>query len=208
MPLIFQSGVFDENRTAGLPWGMARTGARTGIYLDEGGWVETEPSGMMTAYGPTPAIVLDAGGAAAVDYSSYRHSGSIGPRQSAALAGGRIHVISGDVRFDPIGGSIITAAEEDDVRIPGRMLLLRTYPNPFNGSATISYVLGGTEPAVETDLRVFDLLGREVALLAAGEHRPGAHTVRFDASGLATGAYLLRLRAGAATTTSLLLLLR
>jgi cyanophycinase len=208
MPLIFQSGVFDENRTAGLPWGMARTGARTGIYVDDGGWVETEPSGVMAAYGPTPAVVLDANGAAAVDYSTYRHSGSIGPRQSAALTAARIHVISGDVRFDPIGGAIITAAGEGDVRLPDRMLLLQAYPNPFNGSATISFVLGGTEPAVDMELRVFDLLGREVALLAAGEHRPGAHSVRFDASGLASGVYLLRLRAGAAATTSLLLLLR
>ena len=50
-------------------------------------------------------------------------------------------------------------------------------------------------------LKVFDLLGREVATLLDEQRREGEHTVRFDASGLTSGMYIYRLQAGASSVT-------
>ncbi|HIL58420.1 MAG TPA: T9SS type A sorting domain-containing protein, partial [Rhodothermales bacterium] len=50
-------------------------------------------------------------------------------------------------------------------------------------------------------LAVYDLLGREVAVLAEGTRPAGAHTARFDSRALAAGAYLVRLDAGGQSAT-------
>jgi len=55
---------------------------------------------------------------------------------------------------------------------------------------------------------VYDLLGREVALLAAGRMSPGSHDVLFDASGLASGMYFARLFAGHLVQTRHLALMK
>jgi gluconolactonase len=65
------------------------------------------------------------------------------------------------------------------------------YPNPFNPVTTIEYALAATG---FVELKVFDLLGREVATLVDGVQQGGDHRVRFDATGLASGVYLCRLR--------------
>ncbi|HIG75829.1 MAG TPA: T9SS type A sorting domain-containing protein [Bacteroidetes bacterium] len=72
------------------------------------------------------------------------------------------------------------------------------YPNPVRQSATVAYVLPA-EGAVR--LAVYDLLGREVAVLAEGTRPAGAHTARFDSRALAAGAYLVRLDAGGQSAT-------
>jgi hypothetical protein len=208
MPLIFQSSVFDENRTAGLCWGMATTDAKTGVYLDEGGAVTIAANGEIQAEGPTPAVVVDASDVAAVGFSTYRHSGSVGPRQSTALVGARLHVLTGDVRFDPLSGSIITGVRDDPSLPPEIPLLITAYPNPFNGEATLTFRVEGPDPLSDVDLVVYDLLGREVTELVRGAHTRGVHTVRFDASDLASGLYIIRLRSGRNVATTKLLHLR
>jgi hypothetical protein len=208
MPLIFQSSVYDENRTAGLPWGMAMTDAKTGVYLDEGGTVTVSAAGEMKAEGPTPAVVLDAGGVTAVGFSTYRHSGSVGPRQSTAMVGARLHVISGDVRFDAVSGAIVTGVGEPPQTPPEAHVLIKGYPNPFNGEATLTFRVEGPGPHIPVEILVYDILGREIAALVRGELPPGIHTGRFDASGLASGLYIVRLRSGRAAATTKLLHIR
>jgi hypothetical protein len=66
-------------------------------------------------------------------------------------------------------------------------------PNPTTGSATLRFSLAAPGRA---SLAVFDLLGRHVATLAAGDLAAGPHEVRWDARGLATGTYVVRLVAG------------
>lgn len=66
-----------------------------------------------------------------------------------------------------------------------------SYPNPFNPQTVISYTL----PATATvDLRVYDLLGREVALLVDGVQEAGRQQVAWNAAHLASGVYIYRLR--------------
>ena len=96
-----------------------------------------------------------------------------------------------------------TAVEEYEA-VVSRYALHQNYPNPFNPTTTISYDM---LTASEVSLKVYDLLGREVATLFDGQQSAGQHVVTFDASGLASGVYLCRLSsAGFAATTRLLLM--
>jgi hypothetical protein len=71
-------------------------------------------------------------------------------------------------------------------------------PNPFTGATTIRYTL----PEAQTvRLAVYDLLGREVALLVDGYQEAGQHAAGFDASALGAGVYVYRLQAGTFSAT-------
>ncbi len=71
--------------------------------------------------------------------------------------------------------------------------LYSNFPNPFNAVTVISFDL---PRAMQTSLKVYDVLGREVAELAGGVMNAGAHTLTFDASALSSGVYFYRLEAG------------
>jgi hypothetical protein len=82
--------------------------------------------------------------------------------------------------------------------IPGQQTplsfaLLQNYPNPFNPSTTISYSL---PRQMKATLKIFNILGQEVATLVNEVQSPGAHSVNFNASKLASGVYIYRLQAG------------
>jgi hypothetical protein len=81
--------------------------------------------------------------------------------------------------------------------------LYANYPNPFNPATTIRFSLADRRSTV---LKVYDLLGREVAVLVNGELDPGEHTVQFDGARLASGLYVCRMTAGGymAQTTMIL----
>jgi hypothetical protein len=84
-------------------------------------------------------------------------------------------------------------------------LLEQNYPNPFNPSTRIVYGVGSWE---FVELRVFDVLGREVAVLANDVMEPGKHTVELDGTNLSSGVYLCRLSTPRRVLTRKLVLLR
>jgi photosystem II stability/assembly factor-like uncharacterized protein len=90
--------------------------------------------------------------------------------------------------------------------------LHQNYPNPFNPATVIKYTVGGTRlqesGGSDVKLAVYDLLGREVAVLVSEKKAPGTYEVRFDAKGLASGVYLYRLQAGDVVQSKKLVLLR
>jgi hypothetical protein len=90
--------------------------------------------------------------------------------------------------------SAVTSVEgrEADL-IPRKIALLQNYPNPFNPSTTIRFSL--PQRSLVT-LKVLDMLGREVATLVDGEMDAGEHSVVFNTSGLSSGVYFYRLKAG------------
>ena len=81
---------------------------------------------------------------------------------------------------------------------PTEYALANAYPNPFNPTTSITYEL--PEPT-SVRLSVFDMLGREVAVLVDGEKSAGRHSVRFNAEGLTSGIYIYRIHAGTFTQT-------
>ena len=76
--------------------------------------------------------------------------------------------------------------------IPTEFSLSQNYPNPFNPATTIKFTIPTTELV---SLKVYDLLGREVAALVNEEKAPGTYEAKFDGSNLASGMYVYRLQA-------------
>jgi hypothetical protein len=93
----------------------------------------------------------------------------------------------------------------DDGPAPVGFSLAQNYPNPFNPTTALSYELLA---ASDVRLTVFDVLGREVAVLVNERKPAGSHTVQFDGSGLATGVYLYDLMAGSFVQTKKMILLK
>jgi hypothetical protein len=83
--------------------------------------------------------------------------------------------------------------------------LEQNYPNPFNPSTQIQFTLRTSNIA---RLSVYDILGREVAVLVDGLMPAGAHQVTFDASGLASGIYMYRLQSGGQSITRRMILIK
>ena len=69
---------------------------------------------------------------------------------------------------------------------------MQNFPNPFNPSTTIGYVVP-TQSYVS--IRLYDVLGREVGVLVDGLQSPGNYSVHLDASSLASGVYFYKLQA-------------
>ena len=90
-------------------------------------------------------------------------------------------------------------------QVPSTYSLSQNYPNPFNPSTKIEYSI---PRAGLVDLKVFDILGREVAILVNEFKQAGNYTQVFDASKLASGVYFYSLKAGSFTETKKMLLVK
>jgi hypothetical protein len=102
-------------------------------------------------------------------------------------------------------GQVTGVIGQDGAQSTGGFILDQNYPNPFNPTTTIRYGLPQSAPV---SLVVYNTLGQQVAMLVEGEQEAGYHEVRFDASGLASGVYLYRIRAGDFVRTRKLLVVR
>lgn len=96
-------------------------------------------------------------------------------------------------------------SNESEFEQPKEFGLEQNYPNPFNPTTNISYNL---PQAADVTLTVYNMLGKEVAVLVNGQKSAGSHTVAFDASGLSSGVYMYRLQSNAITVTKMMTLLK
>ncbi|HHE46873.1 MAG TPA: T9SS type A sorting domain-containing protein [Bacteroidetes bacterium] len=94
---------------------------------------------------------------------------------------------------------------DDENALPSENELLPPYPNPFNATVQIGYRLA--EPA-EVKLAVFNVLGREIAVLDQGRKAAGTYRVAWDARDMATGVYVAVLRANGERVATKMLLVR
>lgn len=86
--------------------------------------------------------------------------------------------------------ALILAVDDKGNQIPDEFTLVGNYPNPFNPSTTIKFVMPQRS---EVTLEVFNVLGQLVAIKTLGERQAGEHSIAFDASNLASGLYNYRL---------------
>ena len=93
--------------------------------------------------------------------------------------------------------------DEENSNIPGEFSLSQNYPNPFNPKTTIKFALPN---ASEIELIIYDLLGKEVKVLAQGYHEAGYYSIVWNALNLPSGIYLYRLVAGDCVETRKLVL--
>jgi hypothetical protein len=105
---------------------------------------------------------------------------------------------------------IFGAAVATDVKgfgngVPGEFALNQNYPNPFNPSTMIQFEV---PEAQFVTLKVYNLLGQEVATLINSQLGPGKYRTEFDGKNLPSGTYLYRLHAGAFTETKKMVLVK
>jgi endo-1,4-beta-xylanase len=98
-----------------------------------------------------------------------------------------------------------TATSVEGVEIPQSLALFANYPNPFNRITELGYELAAP---VNVRLEVYDMLGRHIRTLVDGPQPAGMHAVTFDASGLPSGVYFYRLRAGEQVQSRQMMLVR
>jgi hypothetical protein len=101
--------------------------------------------------------------------------------------------------------SITNVVEETDAGIPVSFELEQNYPNPFNPSTVIKFQVPENS---HITIKVYDVLGKEVAILVNEELTSGYYSVSFDASGLSSGVYYYSLKADNYYSTNKMLLLK
>ena len=89
--------------------------------------------------------------------------------------------------------SSVAAVEQTSPTVPAAYSLSQNYPNPFNPSTTIRYALASRGVV---SLKVFNILGQEVATLVSAVQEAGSYQATFNASRLTSGIYFYRLKAG------------
>jgi hypothetical protein len=96
-------------------------------------------------------------------------------------------------------------AVRNNVTVPGSFALNQNYPNPFNPSTVINFTV---PKAGNVTLKVYNVLGQEVATIVDGFKAAQTYNVKFDASNLSTGVYFYTLRSGDQSITKKMLLLK
>ena len=108
---------------------------------------------------------------------------------------------------------IVLGTENENSNNVSDFKLLQNYPNPFNPTTTIEYSIPfvGTKkfsPLQNVQLKIYDVLGREIATLVNEKQSPGNYSVQFNASSLPSGIYFYTLRVGNFVATKKMILMK
>jgi flagellar hook assembly protein FlgD len=85
-----------------------------------------------------------------------------------------------------------TNIKQDEEFLPSDFQLLSAFPNPFNSTTNITFTL---PQSANVEMKIYSILGEEIATLISEFHSAGKHTVQWDAGNLPSGMYLCRLQA-------------
>ena len=99
----------------------------------------------------------------------------------------------------------ITGIQQKSTIVPKEYVLEQNYPNPFNPATSIKFSIP-KEGYVE--MKLFDVTGREVAVLVSDPYKAGTYEIDFDASKLSSGVYFYRITAGEFTDTKKMILVK
>jgi hypothetical protein len=129
--------------------------------------------------------------------------GLINSERTGFRGGAKLDLVRAIIGANEIGTGIAMGPTAGT--IPHGYALEQNYPNPFNPSTTISFSLPSRS---FVRLKIFDLMGREVAALVSEEMSAGNYSKEWNASGIPSGVYFYRLQAGRYTETKRLVLMR
>ncbi|PIP69109.1 hypothetical protein CO033_00450 [Candidatus Nomurabacteria bacterium CG_4_9_14_0_2_um_filter_32_10] len=106
----------------------------------------------------------------------------------------------------PISVSISSPTDvEENETIPTEFALSQNYPNPFNPSTTINYKIPTN---YFVNLKIYDILGNEIAILVNEEKTAGSYSVNFNATNLPSGTYIYKITAGNFIETKKMVLMK
>jgi hypothetical protein len=131
-------------------------------------------------------------------------------KEGAILLFGNVSAASPDTGSVHGGGQLLfptslTGVDQRRDPLPASFGLAQNYPNPFNPTTTIQFTVADRQSTI---LKVYDLLGREMATLVNEVKDPGTYSVQFDAARLVSGVYYYRLSSGARVETRQMLLVK
>lgn len=107
--------------------------------------------------------------------------------------------------FNVLGRESVSGVVSENAIIPDKYVLYQSYPNPFNPSTTIKYSIPQSDIV---SLKVYDILGREVATLVNDYKTVGTYAVEFNASRFASGVYFYQIQSGNFIQTKKMILLK
>ncbi|MCU0332412.1 MAG: T9SS type A sorting domain-containing protein [Ignavibacteriaceae bacterium] len=172
-------GGIDDNAFAGATWVFMRSG---GVWSQLGNKL----------IGSDAVGNANQGGAVA-----------IAPDGNTAIVGGIADNTNTGAAWVFVPGT--TSVQQTSNETPMSFLLNQNYPNPFNPSTVISYQL---PVSGNTTLKIYDVLGNEVATLVNEEQSAGNYEVDFDATGLSSGLYFYKLQSDNFVETKKMLLMK
>jgi hypothetical protein len=129
---------------------------------------------------------IDLEGQPEIEYLYYKIRAKNGNRVSNQFS--NIVKVAGPAEFGKISDELIT-----ELNNQYQYKLEQNYPNPFNPSTSISFSL---EEEVQVTLKIFDILGRQVAILLSETLAAGNHQIKFDGGSLKSGIYFYEIIAG------------
>lgn len=100
---------------------------------------------------------------------------------------------------------MVTRVGQQQIELPTQFCLRQNFPNPFNPSTSIEFQVPNQSPVT---LKIFDVLGREVATLVSELKQAGTHAVKWDATQLSSGVYFYSLIAGQFRETRRMILMK
>lgn len=156
-----------------------------------------------------PTSELTAGVPLAVDSTTAGQDiiNAIGLRQGSSTTSTAV-VVDGIIVKNswPFGST--TVSDRDINNGPAAMQLYQNYPNPFNPSTTIAFSLPPGAERYTTSLKIYDLLGREIATMLNNDLTAGNYSVQFDGSSLSSGIYIYRLSNGSSSSSRRLIIIK
>ncbi len=207
-PSGFQNLGVDDNNRIYIVYQSSQSASGRGFYLVHG--KDGVFSDTIKVYDLTPEYVT-------------RNSSAVVARGNGEVA---VLYAPGGIRNSEVicdiflrRGSLFPTAANEESNIPREAVLDQNYPNPFNPATKIKFHL----PAIlDTDgqtgipnlrtqtvsLKVYDVLGREIATLVNEVKEPGMHAVEWNAAGVASGVYLYRLETAGGSAVRKLMVVR
>jgi hypothetical protein len=114
-------------------------------------------------------------------------------------------LVSTDIWVSEYQFNFVTSVEPTSGTVPGTFQLEQNYPNPFNPTTNIRYSIPAGSVVT---LKVFNMLGQEIATLQNGHQDAGSYLAKFDATSLANGTYYYTLTAGSFSETKKMIVLK
>ena len=122
-----------------------------------------------------------------------------------AQADQEYQIINNALETGDLTGIVVGVNENTGNKIPSKFTLGQNYPNPFNPTTNIEY---SVPKNIFVSLKVYNLLGQEVATIFSGNQKAGNYIATFDGTGLASGIYLYRLQSDNISLTKKFILMK
>jgi hypothetical protein len=187
------------------------TDTSNNIYVIASGSSATHiPLGILYKIDKTGVISWETRYAGPFSIGAGYHDVNIFPDMQSIYVGGNSRNQSSDWDCLIVKYNQLIGIQQISNEVPKSFSLSQNYPNPFNPSTKIKFdiPLSGGVRSMLTQLKIYDITGRQIAVLVNEPLSPGQYEVTFDASAYSSGVYIYRIEAGEYTASKKMLLIK